>query len=233
MSFSRFVLSYLMLQSLLVTVFTMVWMFMLNIGFFLFYPQVTCCPGDTDISSISVPVEFISRHNCQGTFTFVDHRCMTAIGYQPQVITTPVEMSGQPPDTSVSEVGIDVFWVNDGCFICCVSQDLLGKNILEFAHPEDQGLLRDSFQQVGLSEYVQLFDDSLLHRFIFLSLLSHHVFTCIYKHCSRLGLHSSNILDSPWTVYTLHILSPRQIHYWHYNLTVCVILVAANVSSSF
>lgn len=33
----------------------------------------------------------------------------------------------------------------------CVSQDLLGKNILEFAHPEDQGLLRDSFQQVGLS----------------------------------------------------------------------------------
>ncbi|XP_028986018.1 aryl hydrocarbon receptor nuclear translocator isoform X5 [Betta splendens] len=72
--------------------------------------QVTCCPSDTDINSISVPVEFISRHNCQGTFTFVDHRCLTAIGYQPQ--------------------------------------DLLGKNILEFAHPEDQGLLRDSFQQV-------------------------------------------------------------------------------------
>lgn len=31
-----------------------------------------------------------------------------------------------------------------------VSQELLGKNILELAHPEDQGLLRDSFQQVGL-----------------------------------------------------------------------------------
>ncbi|XP_073340882.1 aryl hydrocarbon receptor nuclear translocator isoform X6 [Pagrus major] len=72
--------------------------------------QVTCCPGDTDINSISVPVEFISRHNCQGMFTFIDHRCMAAVGYQPQ--------------------------------------ELLGKNILELAHPEDQGLLRDSFQQV-------------------------------------------------------------------------------------
>ncbi|XP_056300147.1 aryl hydrocarbon receptor nuclear translocator isoform X1 [Pseudoliparis swirei] len=72
--------------------------------------QVTCCPGDTDVNSISVPVEFISRHNCQGMFTFVDHRCMSAVGYQPQ--------------------------------------ELLGKNILEFAYPEDQGLLRDSFQQV-------------------------------------------------------------------------------------
>ncbi|KAK7878227.1 hypothetical protein WMY93_034374, partial [Mugilogobius chulae] len=71
--------------------------------------QVTCCPGDTDLNSINVPVEFISRHNCQGVFTFVDHRCMAAIGYQPQ--------------------------------------DLLGKNILEMAHPEDQGLIRDSFQQ--------------------------------------------------------------------------------------
>ncbi|XP_070767574.1 aryl hydrocarbon receptor nuclear translocator isoform X2 [Enoplosus armatus] len=72
--------------------------------------QVTCCPGETDINSISVPVEFISRHNSQGLFTFVDHRCMAAVGYQPQ--------------------------------------ELLGKNILELAHHEDQGLLRDSFQQV-------------------------------------------------------------------------------------
>uniref|UniRef100_A0A3B4TW36 Aryl hydrocarbon receptor nuclear translocator n=1 Tax=Seriola dumerili TaxID=41447 RepID=A0A3B4TW36_SERDU len=72
--------------------------------------QVTCCPSDTDMNSISVPIEFISRHNCQGMFTFVDHRCMATVGYQPQ--------------------------------------DLLGKNILELAHPEDQGLLRDSFQQV-------------------------------------------------------------------------------------
>jgi aryl hydrocarbon receptor nuclear translocator len=30
----------------------------------------------------------------------------------------------------------------------CVPQELLGKNILELAHPEDQELLRDSFQQV-------------------------------------------------------------------------------------
>ncbi|XP_014849560.1 PREDICTED: aryl hydrocarbon receptor nuclear translocator-like isoform X10 [Poecilia mexicana] len=72
--------------------------------------QVTCCPGDTDLNSISVPVEFISRHNCQGMFTFVDHRCLASIGYQPQ--------------------------------------ELLGKNILDFSHPEDQGLLRDSFDQV-------------------------------------------------------------------------------------
>ncbi|MED6293242.1 hypothetical protein CHARACLAT_008735 [Characodon lateralis] len=72
--------------------------------------QVTCCPGDTDLNSISVPVEFISRHNCQGMFTFVDHRSLASTGYQPQ--------------------------------------ELLGKNILDFSHPEDQGLLRDSFDQV-------------------------------------------------------------------------------------
>uniref|UniRef100_A0A8C1VST3 Aryl hydrocarbon receptor nuclear translocator n=1 Tax=Cyprinus carpio TaxID=7962 RepID=A0A8C1VST3_CYPCA len=72
--------------------------------------QVTCCPSDTNINNISVPVEFISRHNCQGLYTFVDHRCQAMIGYQPQ--------------------------------------ELLGKNVLEFAHPEEQGLLRDSFQQV-------------------------------------------------------------------------------------
>lgn len=72
--------------------------------------QVTCCPSDNSLNRISVPVEFISRHNCQGTFTFVDHRCVATVGYQPQ--------------------------------------DLLGKNFLELAHPEDQGLLRDSLQQV-------------------------------------------------------------------------------------
>lgn len=72
--------------------------------------QVTCCPSDTNVNNISVPVEFISRHSCQGLYTFVDHRCQATIGYQPQ--------------------------------------ELLGKNILEFAHPEDQGLLRDSLQQV-------------------------------------------------------------------------------------
>ncbi|XP_048116617.1 LOW QUALITY PROTEIN: aryl hydrocarbon receptor nuclear translocator-like [Alosa alosa] len=72
--------------------------------------QVTCCPSDSSTSSLNVPVEFISRHDCQGLFTFVDHRCMATVGYQPQ--------------------------------------ELLGKNILELAHPEDQSLLRDSLQQV-------------------------------------------------------------------------------------
>ncbi|XP_051574198.1 aryl hydrocarbon receptor nuclear translocator-like isoform X2 [Myxocyprinus asiaticus] len=72
--------------------------------------QVTCSPSDTNINNISVPVEFISRHNCQGVYTFVDHRCLATVGYQPQ--------------------------------------ELLGKNILDLAHPEEQGLLRDSLQQV-------------------------------------------------------------------------------------
>uniref|UniRef100_A0AAY4ADH5 Aryl hydrocarbon receptor nuclear translocator n=1 Tax=Denticeps clupeoides TaxID=299321 RepID=A0AAY4ADH5_9TELE len=72
--------------------------------------QVTCCPSDMSASNICIPVEFISRHNCQGTFTFVDHRCVATVGYQPQ--------------------------------------ELLGKNILELVHHEDQGLLRDSIQQV-------------------------------------------------------------------------------------
>uniref|UniRef100_A0A672L5J4 Aryl hydrocarbon receptor nuclear translocator n=1 Tax=Sinocyclocheilus grahami TaxID=75366 RepID=A0A672L5J4_SINGR len=79
--------------------------------------QVTCCPSDTSINNISVPVEFISRHNCQGLYTFVDHRCQATVGFQPQ--------------------------------------ELLGKNVLEFAHPEDQGLLRDSLQQVCVRERVR------------------------------------------------------------------------------
>uniref|UniRef100_A0A8C2C344 Aryl hydrocarbon receptor nuclear translocator n=1 Tax=Cyprinus carpio TaxID=7962 RepID=A0A8C2C344_CYPCA len=47
--------------------------------------QVTCCPSNTNINSISVPVEFISRHSCQGLYTFVDHRCQATVGFQPQV----------------------------------------------------------------------------------------------------------------------------------------------------
>lgn len=37
-----------------------------------------------------------------------------------------------------------------------LSQELLGKNILELAHPEDQGLVRDSFQQV--QQLTEIFD---------------------------------------------------------------------------
>ncbi|XP_038624485.1 aryl hydrocarbon receptor nuclear translocator isoform X1 [Tachyglossus aculeatus] len=72
--------------------------------------QVTSSPNCSDLSSTCQPTEFISRHNTEGTFTFVDHRCVATVGYQPQ--------------------------------------ELLGKDIVEFCHPEDQQLLRDSFQQV-------------------------------------------------------------------------------------
>ncbi|XP_012585610.1 PREDICTED: aryl hydrocarbon receptor nuclear translocator isoform X2 [Condylura cristata] len=72
--------------------------------------QVTSSPNCTDMSNVCQPTEFISRHNVEGLFTFVDHRCVATVGYQPQ--------------------------------------ELLGKNIVEFCHPEDQQLLRDSFQQV-------------------------------------------------------------------------------------
>ncbi|XP_029437292.1 aryl hydrocarbon receptor nuclear translocator isoform X2 [Rhinatrema bivittatum] len=72
--------------------------------------QVTSSPNCTDMSGICQPIEFISRHNVEGLFTFVDHRCIGTVGYQPQ--------------------------------------ELLGKDIVEFSHPEDQQLLKDSFQQV-------------------------------------------------------------------------------------
>nr|ATA58408.1 aryl hydrocarbon receptor nuclear translocator 1 [Acipenser transmontanus] len=72
--------------------------------------QVSSCSSSTDMSNVSIPIEFISRHSSKGVFTFVDHRCVATVGYQPQ--------------------------------------ELLGKEVFEFAHPEDQGLLRDSFQQV-------------------------------------------------------------------------------------
>uniref|UniRef100_A0A669BZ08 Aryl hydrocarbon receptor nuclear translocator 2 n=1 Tax=Oreochromis niloticus TaxID=8128 RepID=A0A669BZ08_ORENI len=72
--------------------------------------QVTSSPVSMDMNGLSVPTEFLSRHNSDGVITFVDPRCISVIGYQPQ--------------------------------------DLLGKDILEFCHPEDQSHLRESFQQV-------------------------------------------------------------------------------------
>uniref|UniRef100_A0A672TYG0 Aryl hydrocarbon receptor nuclear translocator n=1 Tax=Strigops habroptila TaxID=2489341 RepID=A0A672TYG0_STRHB len=71
--------------------------------------QVTSSPNCTDMNNICQPTEFISRHNTEGIFTFIDHRCVATVGYQPQ--------------------------------------ELLGKDIVDFCHPEDQQLLRDSFQQ--------------------------------------------------------------------------------------
>ncbi|XP_026576049.1 aryl hydrocarbon receptor nuclear translocator isoform X3 [Pseudonaja textilis] len=72
--------------------------------------QVTSSPSCADMNTVCQPTEFISRHNTDGLFTFVDHRCMATVGYKPQ--------------------------------------ELLGKDVVEFCHPEDQQLLRDSFQQV-------------------------------------------------------------------------------------
>ncbi|GCB65277.1 hypothetical protein scyTo_0007682 [Scyliorhinus torazame] len=72
--------------------------------------QVTSSPVCMDMNGLAIPTEFLSRHNSDGLFTFVDHRCITVIGYQPQ--------------------------------------ELLGKDIVEFCHPEDQSHVRDSFQQV-------------------------------------------------------------------------------------
>ncbi|XP_039943969.1 aryl hydrocarbon receptor nuclear translocator isoform X6 [Hirundo rustica] len=71
--------------------------------------QVTSSPNCTDMNNVCQPTEFISRHNTEGIFTFIDHRCVATVGYQPQ--------------------------------------ELLGKDIVDFCHPEDQQLLRDSFQQ--------------------------------------------------------------------------------------
>ncbi|XP_037103214.1 aryl hydrocarbon receptor nuclear translocator 2 isoform X6 [Syngnathus acus] len=75
--------------------------------------QVTSSPVSMDMNGLSVPTEFLSRHNSDGVITFVDPRCINVIGYQPQ--------------------------------------DLLGKDILEFCHPEDQSHLRESFQQVPVA----------------------------------------------------------------------------------
>ncbi|XP_026532911.1 aryl hydrocarbon receptor nuclear translocator 2 [Notechis scutatus] len=72
--------------------------------------QVTSSPVCMDMNGMSVPTEFLSRHSSDGIITFVDPRCISVIGYQPQ--------------------------------------DLLGKDILEFCHPEDQSHLRESFQQL-------------------------------------------------------------------------------------
>lgn len=47
--------------------------------------QVTSSPNCTDMSNVCQPTEFISRHNTEGIFTFIDHRCVATVGYQPQV----------------------------------------------------------------------------------------------------------------------------------------------------
>ncbi|XP_061614074.1 aryl hydrocarbon receptor nuclear translocator 2 isoform X2 [Phyllopteryx taeniolatus] len=48
--------------------------------------QVTSSPVSMDMNGLSVPTEFLSRHNSDGVITFVDPRCINVIGYQPQVV---------------------------------------------------------------------------------------------------------------------------------------------------
>uniref|UniRef100_A0A8B9PCL4 Aryl hydrocarbon receptor nuclear translocator n=1 Tax=Apteryx owenii TaxID=8824 RepID=A0A8B9PCL4_APTOW len=38
--------------------------------------QVTSSPNCTDMNNVCQPTEFISRHNTEGVFTFIDHRCV-------------------------------------------------------------------------------------------------------------------------------------------------------------
>lgn len=47
--------------------------------------KVTSSPVSMDMNGLSVPTEFLSRHNSDGVITFVDPRCINVIGYQPQV----------------------------------------------------------------------------------------------------------------------------------------------------
>lgn len=108
---------------------------------------------------------------------------MAAVDYQPQVRLPAggnVRDRQHPLKIFASEVGINVFWANGGAFIiCCVLQELLGKNILELAHPEDQGLLRDSFQQVGLSKSASFWG------LIFISVC----LLCLYYHVNVFYMH--------------------------------------------
>ena len=47
--------------------------------------QVTSSPVSMDMNGLTVPTEFLSRHNSDGVITFVDPRCINVISYQPQV----------------------------------------------------------------------------------------------------------------------------------------------------
>ncbi|XP_064868297.1 aryl hydrocarbon receptor nuclear translocator 2 isoform X1 [Oncorhynchus nerka] len=51
--------------------------------------QVTSSPVSMDMNGLTVPTEFLSRHNSDGIITFVDPRCINVIGYQPQVGSSP------------------------------------------------------------------------------------------------------------------------------------------------
>jgi len=45
--------------------------------------QVTSTPNSADLNSSENTHEFVSRHNMDGTFTFVDHRVLNIMGYNP------------------------------------------------------------------------------------------------------------------------------------------------------
>lgn len=47
-------------------------------------PQVTSMPNTLDLAGVESSSEFVSRHNMEGKFTFVDQRVISIMGYSPQ-----------------------------------------------------------------------------------------------------------------------------------------------------
>ncbi|ESO07819.1 hypothetical protein HELRODRAFT_110615 [Helobdella robusta] len=72
--------------------------------------QVTSTPDTSDLQGGGANPQFISRHNIDGKFSFVDQRVTTLLGYQPQ--------------------------------------ELLGRSVYDYYHPEDLEHMRETFDQV-------------------------------------------------------------------------------------
>ncbi|XP_066504055.1 aryl hydrocarbon receptor nuclear translocator 2 [Hoplias malabaricus] len=69
--------------------------------------QVTSSPMSMDMNGLSVPTEFLSRHNSDGIITFVDPRCINVIGYQPQELFSKADLPqlNSPPLSQLELVG--------------------------------------------------------------------------------------------------------------------------------
>lgn len=73
-------------------------------------PQVTSSPVSMDMNGLSVPTEFLSRHNSDGVITFVDPRCISVIGYQPQVRLCTMKVMKTYKDDSLRYHVVNVFY---------------------------------------------------------------------------------------------------------------------------